>query len=216
MGIIGPKETITNANASGIWSLKQQQKNTDVWPSHYSILNLWRIYINTKSSYGLWDIDNGYFQNSAGQDMVSGYSIDTSDNLQQGKYGIFEYGDLNNPFTDTVKTTGFNAGPDNFFNGARSAWNDQVGHYIAIWFNTPIRKIQMSGANISLRTFTGSRANRCPVNMSLQYYNGLPAIAGVSYNASLWTTYATLTNTAQSLGTPRFLNITEGSTIVAS
>ena len=215
MGVIGPKETITVQNASGIWSLKQQQKNADVWPIHYSHITLWRIYINTKSSYGLWDIDNGYFQNSAGQDMLSGYDIDTSSNLQQGKYGIFLYGDLNNPFTDTVKTSAWDAGPDSFFNGGRSAWADEVGHYIAIWFNTPTSKSDMSGANISLRTFVGGRANRCPVNMSLQYYDG-PAVTMGSYNASLWTTYATLTNTAQSLGTPRFLNITEGSTIVAS
>jgi hypothetical protein len=213
----------SSSSAHGIWSLKQQRKSVrgENWPTYEAPIGsqLWRLYVYDPPTniYDLWDIDNGYIRDSGNNDLVSAgqYSGILEPGSALGQYGIFTSNSLD-PFTDSVKDagSGWDAGPDNHFNGSRTSWSPiPIGTWIGIYFSEFKTTEVMSGTNISLRTYVGGRAGRCPVGMYFQYYEGT---LGSNYSSDNWVTYATLTNVAQSDGDPVFLNITEGSTIVAS
>jgi len=175
---------------------------------------LWRLYANTGSSYGLWDIDN-----ATGITLGNGTQLSTSQSLvsvknsvlSAGEYGTYRSSSAN-PFTANTSNGPWDAnsgpGPGSFFNGGRLAWGDGAGHWIGIYLSTPIQLSDMSGGSVNLRTYVGGRPTRCPQQIYLQYYDG---VLGSNYSTSNWVTYATL-NSAQTAGNPTWTNITQGST----
>lgn len=173
--------------------------------------NLWRLYVYNDSSGGLWDIDNAAGVILADDtNVTSGLTFKNNSVPTVDSYGIYRSSTAN-PFTDTATPSGtWDAGPGAFWTASRSAWSDSIGDWV-YWWTTDV--LVMEGSEINLRTYTGARPTRCPRGMYLQYYDGT---LGSNYDVNNWTTFATLTNTAQNIGNPWWRNITEGATIEAS
>jgi len=176
---------------------------------------LWRLYASVGPSYYLWDIDNagGIYLGDGTRLSTSGTSgTAMSATYGQipvpGKYGIYT-SNASDPFTQTTYNGGWDAGPGNMFNGARTSWSSGTGHWIAWYLHDPIEYTAMEGGSLNLRTFIGARPNRCPQETLLQYYTG--NLNG-TYDAANWVTFATLRSN-QTNGNPTWSNITEGSII---
>jgi hypothetical protein len=178
-----------------------------------SAYSLWRLYSANSSSGGLWDMDA-----AGGLYLGDGTQLSTSPTmsavqgvvLSAGYYGTFRSSTAN-PFTDTTSSGPWdaNSGGGSFFNGGRLAWSDATGHWVGMYFSSEISLDDLSGGTVNLRTYTAGRANRCPRQILLQYYDG--DLSG-TYDSANWQTYATL-NSNQTSGNPTWSNITEGSSI---
>ena len=175
--------------------------------------NLWRLYSYNNSSGGLWDTENATGVILADDtNVTSGLTLKAEAVPTVDSYGMYKTA-AQNPFSDnaTASADGWNDSGGGFWSGGR-IYNqpDAIGNWV-YWWTTDA--ISMEGAEINLRTFTASRATRSPRGMYLQYYDGT---LGSNYDVNNWTTFATLTNTAQNIGNPWWRNITEGGTIEAS
>lgn len=170
---------------------------------------LWRIYANDGSNYGLWDIHqaNGLYDGN-GTRLADSLSFRGSGTLTSGEYSIIR--GASDPFTDSVASgISWDSGPAAMFNGSRSSWYMNVGDYIILYLSSPLTFADLSGGSLNLRTFSGGRSDRCPRQMLLQYYTGT---IGSNYDDSKWETYATL-NSGQTNGNPTWSNITQDSVI---
>lgn len=218
-GIFGVQSS--EVTTSGIFDLQDvyASRLDNVWPTGNPVL--WRLYVDTLSTYlNLWDIEpdstTGIFDSSNTR-ITDGMTYNSTTTATSGTYGIYESSSAN-PFSAIPKSTSFDAGPGNMLSSNstsdRTSWIGSAGQWIYIYFSDGISLLDMSGATIGLRTYQAGRPDRCPQVILFQYYTG-PLISE-QYDENKWSTYATLTNTAQTFGNPRYRNITEGSTIVAS
>jgi len=179
---------------------------------------LWRLYASESPSFAwnggyLWDI-----QGASGirlGDNTELASSETTGGLMSATYGQIpvagEYGiytsNASNPFTETTYNGGWDAGPGNMFNGERTSWSSQVGHWILWYLHQPIELTAMEGGEVNMRTYVGNRPDRCPRETLLQYYTG---DLNSTYDASKWVTFSTLKSN-QYDGNPTWTNITQGS-----
>lgn len=86
-----------------------------------------------------------------------------------------------------------------------------INSYIIIGFVDGLTGSQIDSFN--LISYDYGRPARIPVEMVIEYYTGI--LENGVHDTSAWVTWATLTNTAQSANSPRWLNIKEGATIAA-
>jgi hypothetical protein len=157
------------------------------------------------------DTDHGFYTSDGGTEILANHSHGALNPGTDDTYAWFTNG--TDPLTGS-RVTSFAAGSStsSFFNrtgtgGARVAYDLNVGDFVAIGFATATDITTLT--HINIRTFSNGRSGRVPTEAKLQYYTG---DVNSTYNASLWSDYATL-NKVTGYGTYEWTSITDGSSI---
>ena len=196
--------------------------NTIIETAH----KLWRIRIATVPSEGIFDIQpNSSLADPHGLLDSSGNDLLANHNPDRNYVSLFNT--ISNRYTLLNNSDGVisSYAPSSVAGHIHDNWltkdhdyrmhvmNEQalINSYILIGFVDGLTGSQIDSFN--LISFAAGRPARIPVEMVIEYYTGV--LENGVHDTAAWVTWATLTNTAQSANSPRWLNITKDATIDA-